>query len=164
MLSVRRSLPDELVRAFAVWLAANEARGRHPSAARRARVGEKLADAAAIPVVAVDEDLVVGMALGEPGRLADGDGSPDPSLLHVSMVFVDPARWGVGVGRALLDGLLAEARRAGYARATLWTASNNERARRLYVGAGMRPTGRKKALASYGPVIQFAIDLKDSVP
>jgi ribosomal protein S18 acetylase RimI-like enzyme len=117
-----------------------------------------------MPIVAVDEGLVVGMALGEPGRLADGDGPPDRSLLHVSMVFVAPARWGVGVGRALLDGLFAEARRADYVRATLWTASNNERASRLYVGSGMHPTGCAKVLATYGAVIQFGIELKDNVP
>jgi len=162
-MSVRRCRPEELDGAFAVWLAANEARGRFPSTARRARVRAKLADSEAFSIVAVDQGSVVGMALGEPGRLADGEGPRDFSLLHVSMAFVDPARWGTGVGRALLDELFAEARRAGYLRAALWTASDNERARRLYVGSGMHPTGRRKTLASYGAVIQFGVELGDDV-
>jgi hypothetical protein len=61
-----------------------------------------------------------------------------------------------------LDGLFAEARRAGYVRATLWTASDNDRARRLYAGSGMHPTGRTKTLASYGTVIQFGVELSDA--
>jgi ribosomal protein S18 acetylase RimI-like enzyme len=79
------------------------------------------------------------------------------------MAFVAPARWGIGVGRALLGELFAEARRAGYLRATLWTASDNERACRLYVGSGMHPTGRRKTLASHGAVIQFGVELRAGV-
>lgn len=78
------------------------------------------------------------------------------------MVFVEPARWGVGVGRALLDGLFAEAQRAGYLRATLWTASDNDRACRLYAGSGMHPTGRTKTLVSYGAAIQFGVELSNA--
>jgi GNAT superfamily N-acetyltransferase len=80
----------------------------------------KLADSEALLYVAVDQDSIIGMALAEPGRRADGNGPRDPSLLHVSMVFVNPAHWGLGVGGALLDELFAGARRAGYLRATLW--------------------------------------------
>ncbi len=31
---------------------------------------------------------IVGMALAEPGRFDDGEGELDPTLLHISMVFV----------------------------------------------------------------------------
>jgi ribosomal protein S18 acetylase RimI-like enzyme len=111
-------------------------------------------------MVALDQGLVVGMALGEPGRHDDGQGRVDPQLLHVSMVFVDPACWGAGVGRALLDQLFADAMRAGYRRASVWTAEENERARRLYASAGMRPTGRIKSLPTHGVVVQFSADLR----
>src|SRR4051812_27461489 len=155
VLSVRRPARDELDHAFSVWRAANEARGRLSSAAREAQVREKLADPVSLLVVAVDQESVVGMALGEPGRHADGDGPRDPALLHMSMVFVHPGRWGGGVGSALLGELFAEARRSGHTRATVWTARDNERACRLYLRSGMRPTGRTKKLASYGTAIQF---------
>ena len=161
MLSIRRPDRGELDGVFSVWLAANEARGRIPSAGRKARVREKLVDPDALLVVAAEQESVVGMALGEAGRDADGEGPPDPELLHVSMVFVHPGRWGEGIARALLGELFAEARRLGRLRATLWTARDNERARRLYERAGMRPTGRTRALASYGAVIQFGIELGD---
>jgi GNAT superfamily N-acetyltransferase len=164
MLSIRHPDRDELDGAFSVWLAANEARGRGPSAGRKARVREKLVAPDALLVVAVEQGSVLGMALGEPGREADGDGPLDPELLHVSMVFVHPGRWGEGIARALLGELFAEARRLGTFRATLWTARDNERARRLYERAGMRPTGRTRTLASYGTVIQFAAELVNETP
>lgn len=152
---------DELDGAFSVWLAANEARDRMRSAAWKARVREKLADPVALAVVAVDRRSIVGMALGEPGRRLDGDGPREPQLLHVSMVFVHPSRWGEGIGRALLEELFAKARRLGHERATLWTGRDNERARRLYMRSGMHPTGRTKMLASHGAVIQFGVELDD---
>jgi GNAT superfamily N-acetyltransferase len=159
VLSVRRAGGDERDGAFSVWLAANGARGRFPSATREERVREKLADPVALLIVAVDEDSIVGMALGEPGRHADGDGPLDPTLVHVSMVFVRPGRWGEGVGSALLGELFAEARRLGRTRATVWTAVENERAYRLYARSNMHPTGRTRTLGSYGTVLQFGAAL-----
>lgn len=159
MPSVRRARPADLGGALDVWVAANRARGRAPSPERVERVREKLADPAALTVVALDDKPIIGMALGEPGREDDGAGALVPSLLHVSMVFVEPTRQGAGIGRALLDELFALARGVGYARATLWTAQDNERARRLYVGSGMRPTGRTHQLGSYGLTVQLGIEL-----
>jgi ribosomal protein S18 acetylase RimI-like enzyme len=160
MLTVRRSRQADEQGAVAVWRAASEARGRVVPAARATRVREKLADPASLSMVALDQGVVVGMALGEPGRHDDGQGPVDPQLLHLSMVFVDPACWGAGVGRALLDQLFADAMRAGYRRASVWTAGENERARRLYASAGMRPTGRTKGLPTHGVVVQFSADLR----
>ncbi len=142
-----------------MWLAANKARGRRPPTARQARVREKLADPAALSIVAMHDGRIAGMALGEAGRHADGAGPPDPLLLHVSMVFVHPAFWGRGTGRALLGTMFDEARREGYERTTLWTAAENDRARRLYTRLGLRETGRSKTIASYGVVLQFGTDL-----
>ncbi|HJQ29430.1 MAG TPA: GNAT family N-acetyltransferase, partial [Rubrobacter sp.] len=73
-----------------------------------------------------------------------GAGPPVRGLCHVSMVFVAPDHWGMGLGGRLLDALLAEARSRGYERAQLWTQADNVRARRLYEGRGFRPSGREK--------------------
>jgi ribosomal protein S18 acetylase RimI-like enzyme len=149
--SARRAADAELPAALAVWRAANEARGKFPDAARIARVRAKLADPAAVVVVAIDGGeggtpagggAVAGMALAEPGRAGDGVGDPLPELWHVSMVFVDPAHWGRRIGEVLLAGLAALAGPAGARRLGLWTGAGNERAQRLYRRAGFVPTGR----------------------
>jgi ribosomal protein S18 acetylase RimI-like enzyme len=155
----RRPEVAELPAALAVWRAANEARGKTPDAARVGRVRAKLADPAAIVVVAVDGGpgsgsdggpagdgaaggTVVGMALVEPGRGDDGAGPVLPDRWHVSMVFVDPARWGRRIGELLLGEVAAFAVAAGVRWLGLWTGAGNERARRLYRRAGFVPSGR----------------------
>lgn len=159
MLIVRRLRQNETDGAIGVWLAANEARDQLPSPARRERIREKITDPAALSMVALCQGTMIGMALGEPGRHAHGAGSRDPLLMHVSMVFVHPEHWGHGVGGALLEALFGQARRDGYERATVWTRTENDRARRLYTRLGLRPTGQTKALAPHGGIVQFAADL-----
>jgi GNAT superfamily N-acetyltransferase len=85
------------------------------------------------------------MALAEPGRVDDGAGEIDPSLLHISMVFVRPAEQGAGVGLPLVLHLLDVARSLDYRRVGVWTARENAPARKLYERAGMIPTGKRSA-------------------
>lgn len=94
-------LPDELEAAISVWRAANVARGAPHGTERTARIREKLSAPDALAFVALRPEIV-GMALAEPGRLDDGAGELDPTLLHISMVFVHPAAQGTGVGRSLV--------------------------------------------------------------
>lgn len=82
--------PDELDSALSVWREANVARGAPHGRERTARVRAKLSASDALAFVALRPGIV-GMALAEPGRFDDGAGEPDPSLLHISMVFVHPA-------------------------------------------------------------------------
>ncbi|MEU4603008.1 GNAT family N-acetyltransferase [Kribbella sp. NPDC023972] len=140
--TIRRAERTELAGALRVWRAANEARGKLPDAARIKRVQEKLTDPVALPVVAVNRDTVVGMALAEPGRADDGTGPELPDLCHVSMVFVDPAHWGRRIGELLLAEVAEVAVHTGARRLQLWTGTRNERAQRLYRRAGFVPTGR----------------------
>jgi ribosomal protein S18 acetylase RimI-like enzyme len=113
---VRRMLPDELEAAVGVWRAANVARGAPHGAERTARIREKLSASDALAFVALGPEIV-GMALAEPGRFDDGAGVLDPTLLHISMVFVHPATQGTGVGRSLVLHVLDAARSLGYQRA-----------------------------------------------
>jgi GNAT superfamily N-acetyltransferase len=55
-----------------------------------------------------------------------------PGLAHLSLVFVEPARWGRGIGGRLVDAVLAEARRRAYDRIQLWTHEDNARAQGLW--------------------------------
>lgn len=133
-------LPEELEAAINVWRAANIARGAPHGAERTDRIRAKLSASDALAFVALRPEIV-GMALAEPGRFDDGAGELDPTLLHISMVFVHPAAQGTGVGSSLLLHVLDAARSLGYQRAGVWTYSDNTAARRLYESVGMELTG-----------------------
>ncbi len=60
---------------------------------------------------------------------------------HVNGLAVDPALEGHGIGRALMEGLIAEARARGARRMTLRVFGPNERARRLYERLGFEVEG-----------------------
>lgn len=134
-------LPEELEAAVSVWRAANIARDAPHGAERTARIREKLSASDALAFVALRSEIV-GMALAEPGRLDDGDGELDPTLLHISMVFVHPAAQGTGVGNSLVLHVLGAAGSLGYQQVGVWTYSDNIAARRLYEGVGMAATGK----------------------
>jgi len=134
-------LSDELEAAVGVWRAANIARGAPHGAERTARIREKLSASDALAFVAL-RPQIVGMALAEPGRFDDGEGELDPTLLHISMVFVHPTAQGTGVGSLLVRHVLDAARSLGYRRAGVWTYSDNTPARRLYENVGMATTGK----------------------
>ena len=141
---IRRGAPADVEPAVAVWLAANTARrdGLPLRPEQEARGHVRKPDAFLLVADAAGE--VVGMALGMQGLADDGAGPPVRGLCHVSMVFVAPDHWGMGLGGRLVEALLAEARTQGYERAQLWTQADNARARRLYEGRGFRPSGRQK--------------------
>jgi len=143
---IRRGGSEDVEPAVAVWLAANTARrdGMPPRPEQEARARGQVRRPGAFLLVADDADDVVGMALGMQGLADDGAGPPVRGLCHVSMVFVTPDHWGMGIGGRLVDALLTEAWSRGYDRAQLWTQADNARARRLYEGRGFRRSGREK--------------------
>jgi GNAT superfamily N-acetyltransferase len=151
--------PDELEAAVSVWRTANVARGAPHGAERAARIRAKLSASDALAFVALKPEIV-GMALAEPGRFDDGGGELDPTLLHISMVFVRPAAQGTGVGSSLVLHVLDAARLLGYQRAGVWTYSDNTPARRLYEGIGMAATG-KSAPVLTRTQIQYGCLLSD---
>lgn len=82
------------------------------------------------------------MASAQPLWGEHGPGTVTPGGLFLAYLFVVPERWGEGIGAALLDAVLAEAKRRQYSRIHLWTHEDNERSHRLYRGRGFAPTGR----------------------
>ena len=65
-------------------------------------------------------------------------------------LYVHPAWWSTGTGRALMDQVLAKVRAAGYACITLWVLEANARARRFYQRAGFAPDGARHVLDDLG--------------
>lgn len=152
-MNVRSMRPHELDAAVGVWREANIARGAPHGPERTARIRAKLSAPDALPFVA-SRPGIVGMALAEPGRFDDGAGEPDPSLLHISMVFVRPTAQRTGVGLPLVLHILDVARSMGCQRVGVWTARENSPARRLYERAGMTLTGKTTPLQS-GAALQY---------
>lgn len=151
--------PSEIDTAVSVWREANIARGAPHGPTRTARIRAKLSAPEALPFVALRPGIL-GMALAEPGRFDDGAGEPDPSLLHISMVFVHPTAQRTGVGFPLLLHIFDVARSLGCRRVGVWTARDNNPARKLYERAGMALTGRTAPLRS-SQALQYEVILND---
>lgn len=153
---VRRALAVDRTPAVEVWRAAQAGRGFRPPAARLARIEQKVTEG--LLVVAVEAstetntetstEVVLGMALGESGRESGGD--VVPGLLHLSMVFVEPARQRQGIGSALVEGIADEAWGQGYRSVSVWT-----RTPAFYEACGLEPTG-----AVDDDLVQLAAELE----
>ncbi|PZU08821.1 GNAT family N-acetyltransferase [Sphingomonas sp.] len=63
----------------------------------------------------------------------------DDSLCEMKRLYIRPAARGDGLGRQLVERLIGEARRAGYAEMRLDVLPEFDRARRLYASLGFAP-------------------------
>lgn len=97
-------------------------------------------------LVAESESRVVGFAVTRPSTDADADAL----IGELDGFYVDPATWGSGAGRALLAAATRALGDAGFGRATLWTAEENLRPRRIYEAAGWRLDGTDRRRAHGG--------------
>lgn len=156
---VRPGRPADTAGALAAWaVAAQACQGRPVQPEQRERARGHLGKPDAFLVVADDAGRIIGMAVGSPALAEDGAGPPVPGHCHVSAVFVEPERWGVGIGGRLVDALLAAAVARGYRTAQLWTQADNERALRLYASRGFTRTGRSMTLDGE-LIVHLAIEL-----
>jgi GNAT superfamily N-acetyltransferase len=69
-------------------------------------------------------------------------------------LYVHPAWWSTGTGRALIERVLAEMSGAGYRDMVLWVLRDNERARGFYEQAGFSPDGASNVLDGLGGVVE----------
>ena len=143
---VRDGQASDADHAVDVWKVASTARrgGVPLPAAHEQRVRGYLGQADTFFVIAHDEALLVGMALGMQARENDGAGSPLPGLCHIAMVFVRPGWWRQGIGTKLMRRLLAAGAQRGHARYQLWAHADNVRAQSLYERLGFVRSGREK--------------------
>jgi RimJ/RimL family protein N-acetyltransferase len=70
-------------------------------------------------------------------------------------LYVHPAWWSTGTGRALMDRVLARVSAAGYLCIILWVLEDNARARRFYERAGFAPDGARHVLDGLGGVTEI---------
>ena len=75
-------------------------------------------------------------------------------------LYVTPDWWSEGIGRSLMDAVLA-ALRDDYQRVVLWVLADNTRARRFYGKVGFAPDGAANEMPALGGVVEvrYARDL-----
>jgi GNAT superfamily N-acetyltransferase len=86
--------------------------------------------------VALVDDEIVGFATVGASHSEEGTG-------ELYAIYVHPARWGVGAGRALIMRAEASLRDSGFSKALLWVIAGNDRAERFYRAAGWEQDGDK---------------------
>jgi ribosomal protein S18 acetylase RimI-like enzyme len=84
---------------------------------------------------------VVGFLACGPSRDEDADKG---IVGEIYAVYVRPQAWGTGAGRALMQAGIEHLRAQGFREAMLWVLTGNERTRRFYEIAGMKPDGGTK--------------------
>jgi GNAT superfamily N-acetyltransferase len=94
---------------------------------------------------------VVDMPWPYPLTMAGSDGQ----VAELYALYVHPAWWSTGTGRALMDQVLAKVGAAGFACITLWVLEANARARRFYQRAGFDPDGARHVLDDLGGVAEI---------
>jgi GNAT superfamily N-acetyltransferase len=91
-------------------------------------------------VAGVGADIAGYTSFG-PYRLGQRDGALHRDVGEVIAIYVDPPRWGTGVGRALLGAALDRLAERGFGAVRLWVLSANRQARRFYERAGFTADG-----------------------
>ncbi len=80
---------------------------------------------------------------------------PEQDRAELYAIYVRPAQWGTGAGRALMRQALALAAEAGYTDISLWVLEGNARGRRFYQRAGFQATGESVVLTAMGGVTEI---------
>ena len=113
-------------------------------------------------IAAVDDGIVGYASFGPERDVVDTPwpypltpAGSDGQVAELYALYVHPAWWSTGAGRALMDRVLTKVRMAGYARITLWVLEANARARRFYQRSGFAPDGARHVLDDLGGVIEI---------
>jgi GNAT superfamily N-acetyltransferase len=138
------------------WQRMIAAVARHPRPAAAAAEAAEAAEAAGAPGIVGyasfgPEQDVLGMSWPYPRTVAGAEGR----VAELYALYVRPAWWSTGTGRALMDHVLARVSVAGYGCITLWVLEGNARARRFYERAGFAPDGASHGLPDLGDVTEI---------
>jgi GNAT superfamily N-acetyltransferase len=112
------------------------------------------------PLVAEDDEGIVGFVSVGASRDDDAEG-------ELYAIYVDPTRWGTGVGRELIGAGEAKLRELGHRDVVLWVLEDNPRARRFYEAAGWRVDGSRRPIEFLGvevPEVRFRKRLAYAAP
>lgn len=115
-------------------------------------------DGGGLDLVAELKGKVVGWACHGPYR--DGEVRTEDAELYA--LYVDPGRYGDGIGHALLQESVRRCTAAGHARMLLWVLKHNTRARRFYERSGFRPDGAEEPFEVHGvevPEVRYTREL-----
>lgn len=78
----------------------------------------------------------------------------DGQVAELYALYIRPAWWSTGTGRALMDQVLARTSAVRYRSVVLWVLRDNTRARRFYERAGFAPDGAAHRLDRLGGVTE----------
>ncbi|MBD0841659.1 MULTISPECIES: GNAT family N-acetyltransferase [unclassified Streptomyces] len=126
-----------------------------PADAERHRARFTQGDGTIVNLIAERSGTAVGWACHGPYR--DGDTRTEDAELYA--IYVDPAHYGDGVGRALLAESVRRCTAAGHPRMLLWVLRDNTGARRFYERSGFRPDGAQEPFEVDGvmvPEVRYA--------
>ncbi|WKX14359.2 GNAT family N-acetyltransferase [Streptomyces sp. NL15-2K] len=115
-------------------------------------------DGSVVNLVAEQDGDIVGWVCHGPYRSGEVC-TPDAELYAI---YVDPGRYGGGIGQALLQESLRRCSDAGHERVFLWVVERNIRARRFYERAGFRADGTEEPFEVDGvavPEVRYARNL-----
>jgi ribosomal protein S18 acetylase RimI-like enzyme len=126
----RGIIPDSVLDSLSVTATAN-------------RVVPRLTDPARNVFVDEEAGNILGFVMFGPTRDEDADPA---KVAELYTIYLLPAKWGKGRGRALCTYALTALRELGFAEATLWVLRENQRAIGFYTRAGFSPDGATQEL------------------
>jgi hypothetical protein len=110
-IDVRLGTDDDVDTAVSIYERSNLARrhGDWPSRPSRvARVKTSLHDPTSWFLIGLDGAEAIAMAFIRPYRTDGGTGDGVPGIVFLSLIYVLPERWGMGIGGTILDAVIIE--------------------------------------------------------
>jgi len=99
-------------------------------------------------IVAAEQGTIQGFATTAPSR------DPDlPDHGELCALYVDPDKWGHGIGMALVSAARKSLFALGFRNALLWVLVGNVRAERFYRIDGWAPDGRRRTDSVWGVTV-----------
>lgn len=108
--------------------------------AERRRERFRQSDGSVVNLVAEQDGELLGWAAHGPYR----EGEVRTADAELYAIYVDPGRYGAGVGHALLQESVRRCATAGHDRMYLWVLKGNTRARAFYERAGFQADGAEE--------------------
>jgi GNAT superfamily N-acetyltransferase len=99
-------------------------------------------------LIAEEDKEILGFASTQP--------SADPRLPgfgELCALYVDPDRWGRGIGVSLVEAARAQLKASGFREASLWVLMGNRRAESFYIRDGWQADGEHKQDTLWGVTV-----------